>query len=123
MVYEKQDTRTTCRLKFTYCTFVDKEKTGDFTITKRFIELIIDKTSVEDIVGFLQDRNIPGDDIVHNELAHEIITNPPQQGYLTISNALQWRLQYSRVITLEVLKTMIGARKKYLETSNFRMVL
>lgn len=24
--------------------------------------------------------------------------NPPQRGYLTISNALQWRLQYNRVI-------------------------
>jgi hypothetical protein len=24
--------------------------------------------------------------------------NPPKVGYLTISNALQWRLQYSRVI-------------------------
>lgn len=25
---------------------------------------------------------------------------PPEQGYLTISNALQWRLQYARVIAL-----------------------
>lgn len=26
------------------------------------------------------------------------MTNKPEQGYLTISNALQWRLQYSRII-------------------------
>ena len=33
--------------------------------------------------------------------ADEILKNCPEQGYLTISNALQWRLQYSRVIALE----------------------
>ena len=26
------------------------------------------------------------------------LRDPPLQGYLTISNALQWRLQYGRVI-------------------------
>ena len=44
---------------------------------------------------------MPGDEIIYNELADEILNNPPEQGYLTISNALQWRLQYSRVIGLE----------------------
>lgn len=31
-------------------------------------------------------------------IADEIFANPPIQGFLTISNALQWRLQYGRVI-------------------------
>ena len=31
-------------------------------------------------------------------LAQEILLDPPQIGFLTISNALQWRLQYRRVI-------------------------
>jgi len=26
---------------------------------------------------------------------------PPTQGYLTVSNALQWRLQYGRIVALE----------------------
>ena len=26
------------------------------------------------------------------------MANKPKQGYLTISNALQWRLQYGRII-------------------------
>jgi len=30
----------------------------------------------------------------------EILRNKPEQGYLTISNALQWRLQYGRVVKL-----------------------
>ena len=33
-----------------------------------------------------------------HEIAREILKTPPEVGYLTISNALQWRLQYSRVI-------------------------
>lgn len=34
-------------------------------------------------------------------MAKEILENPPLAGYLTISNALQWRLQYSRIVNLE----------------------
>lgn len=41
---------------------------------------------------------LPLDDIQAQALAEEILTDPPEIGYLTISNALQWRLQYSRVI-------------------------
>jgi hypothetical protein len=33
-----------------------------------------------------------------SEMADEILANPPEIGYLTISDALQWRLQYGRVI-------------------------
>lgn len=32
------------------------------------------------------------------QAADELLVQPPDIGYLTISNALQWRLQYSRVI-------------------------
>ena len=31
-------------------------------------------------------------------IADDILKSPPAIGYLTISNALQWRLQYRRVI-------------------------
>lgn len=48
-----------------------------------------------------QDKNVPGDEIVYNDLADEIFDCLPKQGYLTISNALQWRLQYGRVIALD----------------------
>jgi len=33
-------------------------------------------------------------------LAEEVLKNKPEQGYLTISNALQWRLQYGRIVKL-----------------------
>ena len=54
----------------------------------------------EDIVSYLNDRRIPGDEIEHNMIAEEILKKPFEQGYLTVSNALQWRLQYKRVIEL-----------------------
>ena len=100
-VYDKKDTATTCRLDFRYCTFIHKSRTADFTITKRLREMLEDGANKEDIIGFLMDKNVPGDEIVYSDLADEILRNKPEQGYLTISNALQWRLQYSRVITLE----------------------
>lgn len=100
-VYDKEDTSDSCTLYFKYCTFIYKERTADFTITKRLREMIYDGANKEDIIGFLQDRNVPGDEVVYNNLADEILTYHPEQGYLTISNALQWRLQYSRVIALD----------------------
>lgn len=99
-VYDKKDTATTCTLDFKYCTFIDKSCTADFTITKRLREMVEDGANKEDIIGFLMDKNVPGDDIIYSELADEILFHKPEQGYLTISNALQWRLQYARVMTL-----------------------
>ena len=100
-VYDKQDTDNSCTLHFTHCTFIAQARTADFTITKRLREMFFDGANKEDIIGFLQDKNVPGDEIVYNSLADEILNYPPEQGYLTISNALQWRLQYSRAITLD----------------------
>ena len=41
---------------------------------------------------------LPVDEVEAETLADEVLRNPPEVGYLTVSNALQWRLQYSRVI-------------------------
>ncbi len=99
-VYDKQDRGNRCYLRFTHCTFIDQTRTADFTITRRLRQMIEDGAYKEDIIGFLEDRNVPGDEIVYSDLADEILDSPPMQGYLTISNALQWRLQYGRVIAL-----------------------
>ena len=99
-VYEKNDTANKCTLNFKYCAFIEKNRTADYTITKRLIQMVDDGANKEDIIGFLIDKNVPGDEIVYNDLAEEILRNKPNQGYLTISNALQWRLQYARVISL-----------------------
>ncbi|MCW6036845.1 hypothetical protein K4A83_11310 [Spirulina subsalsa FACHB-351] len=49
-------------------------------------------------MAFIIERHLPVDEIGAEQLAERILQSPPSQGYLTISNALQWRLQYSRVI-------------------------
>jgi hypothetical protein len=53
---------------------------------------------VDDLLAFMFDKNLPVDEIEAGNIAGEILRNPPLQGFLTISNALQWRLQYGRVI-------------------------
>ncbi|MBR0060927.1 MAG: hypothetical protein IJP68_05550 [Selenomonadaceae bacterium] len=100
LVYDKRDSANSCTLKFIHCVFIDKQRTADFTITKRLREMLSDGANKEDIIGFLRDKNLPGDEITYNNLATEILYNMPLQGYLTISNALQCRLQYSRAISL-----------------------
>lgn len=100
-VYNKQDIGTNCTLHIINCTFIDKNRTADYTITAMLRKMISVGANKEDIVGLLSDKSVPGDEITYSNLADEILTNCPQQGYLTISNALQWRLQYKRVIELD----------------------
>lgn len=100
LVYDKKDTAETSFLNFLNCTYVDKSRTADFTTTRRLIEMLKDGAIKEDILAFFEDIKIPGDEIVLNEIANEVMSNGVMQGYLTISNALQWRLQYKRVISL-----------------------
>lgn len=99
-VYDKIDTKNTSKLNFLSVTFVKDERTADYTITKRLVEMLNDGANKEDIISYLNDRAIPGDELTISNLAEMIINKMPLQGYLTISNALQWRLQYTRVISL-----------------------
>lgn len=101
-VYDKTDDfkNQTAILNFVSCSFVSKERTADYTTTYRLREMVSDKANEADIIGYLQDKNIPADDITLSKLAKQILKTPPEQGYLTISNALQWRLQYQRIVSL-----------------------
>lgn len=100
-VYTKIDKANGCIIRINNLIFVDKSRTADFTITKRLREMIKDGANKFDILGFLEDRNIPADEIILDRLSQKILENTPKQGYLTISNAFQWRLQYSRLLTLD----------------------
>ena len=101
-VYDKKDdpTTETTVLDFVSCAFISMERTADYTTTYRLREMISDGANEEDIAAYLRDRNIPADDVVLGQLAKQILETKPQQGYLTISNALQWRLQYQRIVDL-----------------------
>ena len=99
-VYEKYDDHEnkTGRLNMQHTIFVSKERTADYQTTKGLLEILERDGNKDDIVAFITERNLPVDEIGADQLAEQILKSPPLQGYLTISNALQWRLQYSRVI-------------------------
>lgn len=101
-VYEKIDDtrrRKSC-LDFISCSFVDSSRTADYQTTTGILNIIKNKGNVEDIFAFLIDHRIPSDEITLMMMAEDILRNPPKVGYLTISNALQWRLQYGRIVNL-----------------------
>lgn len=99
-VYEKTDNsdNETSQLDIQYVIFVEKEYTADYQTTKGLLEILKGDGIKDDLVAFIMDKNLPVNEVGAHQLADEILDNPPNQGYLTISNALQWRLQYSRVI-------------------------
>lgn len=99
-VYEKTDDRKrrTAQLNFLHAVFVDKQKTGDYQTTTGIRKILENNGNRDDLIAFIQDKHLPVDDIGASKIAEEILKRGPIVGYLTISNALQWRLQYSRVI-------------------------
>ena len=99
-VYEKidNDRLQTGRLEFQHVIFVDSHSTADYQTTRSVLEILERNGNEDDLIAFMNDRNLPVDDIGAQALAQEIIDDPPMQGYLTISNALQWRLQFGHVI-------------------------
>ena len=78
--------------------FVQSERTGDFQTTTGLLRILENAGNEDDIIAFLSERMLPLDDIQMIALAQEIMQVPPLPGCLTISNALQWRLQYGRAI-------------------------
>ncbi len=99
-VYSKSDNEETqtARLDIQHVIYVDESRTADYQTTQGIRDIIERDGNVEDLTAFMNDRNLPIDDMAALELAEELLRNPPQIGYLTISNALQWRLQYKRAI-------------------------
>ncbi len=100
-VYLKADMDGYCRLKFTHCTFVEKEHTGDYLTTKAIREMVEAGATHDDIINLLIDKNVPGDEKTYNEIADEVFKHLPEQGYLTMSSAFQWRLKYGRAVDLD----------------------
>ncbi|MBM3458741.1 MAG: restriction endonuclease [Armatimonadetes bacterium] len=99
-VYEKQDDPQAekATLRIVHAVYVARARTADYQTTFGINEIIRRDGNRDDIVAFLEERNLPLDETGRQQLADRILRDPPPQGYLTISNALQWRLQFGRVI-------------------------
>lgn len=99
-VYGKKDDRKTrtATLDIKHVIFIESNRTGDFQTTTGIRKILDNKGNADDLVAFMTERFLPVDEIQTQRLAEEILRTRPAVGYLTISNALQWRLQYARVI-------------------------
>lgn len=99
-VYDKADNiiNRTATLTILHTIYVSAERTADFQMTRGIRNILDNEGNKDDLIAFMFDRNLPVDEIEAGNIADEILRNPPIQGFLTISNALQWRLQYGRVI-------------------------
>ena len=101
-VYEKKDDsrKKAARLNFQHAVFIGKTHTADYQTTHGLLDILGRDANLDDIDAFLLERNLPLDEIGRERLAKRILQEPPTQGYLTVSNALQWRLQYGRIVTI-----------------------
>jgi hypothetical protein len=99
-VYDKADDAATqtATLGITDTVFIESEVTADFQMTKGLIEVLDAEGNEDDLASFMMSRHLTTDEIELQKLAEEVMKRRPIQGYLTISPALQWRLQYGRVI-------------------------
>jgi len=99
-VYEKTDDpkNSTGRLNIEHVIFVEAKRTGDFQMTTGLVEILNNEGNKDDLIAFMSDKMLPVEEIEALNIADELLVNPPEIGFLTISNALQWRLQYRRVI-------------------------
>lgn len=110
-VYDKVDNsgNQTGRLNILHTTFIESHRTADYQTTSGLRKILENDGNIDDIVAFLMERYLPVEDSQAFQITEEVLMNPPQIGYLTISNALQWRLQYRRVI--DVAGQIDGVRK------------
>jgi hypothetical protein len=101
-VYDKTDDSIdrTANLNIVHTVYINAERTADFQMTRGLRNILENEGTKDDLMAFMLDRNLPVDEIELSNIADEILLNPPLQGILTISNALQWRLQYARAIDL-----------------------
>lgn len=100
-VYDKlENADQTSTLDIKHTLFIDAAHTADFQMTRGLRAILDNQGNIEDLMAFISDRNLPVDEIELERIAQELLLQRPKEGYLTISNALQWRLQYGRAIEL-----------------------
>ena len=92
------DTKKAATIKILNVIFVEAERTADYQLTFGLRKILEGGGNRDKIFDYLLNLNLPVEEIGLNNLTDEIISNPPLQGFLTISTAYQWRLYFSRAI-------------------------
>ena len=101
-VYQKTDDDGThmTQLNILHIVFVERGRTADWQTTVGINGILDRQGNKDDVIAFLDERNLPLDEIGRDQLADRVLRERPAIGYLTMSNALQWRLQYRRAIEM-----------------------
>lgn len=120
-VYDKADdpVNKTAVLRMVSTVFVEKDQTGDFQMTLGIRRIVADaqrdgdsaEVTKQDLMAHMEARALTSDEHELRALAEAIMEQLPEQGYLTISPAMQWRLQYKRV--MEMAGTVDGVLSVY----------
>jgi len=107
-VYDKADDAPskTAVLKMVSTVFVEKDQTADYTMTAGIRKIVADgkadgdsiEVTKQELMAHMEARALTSEEHELRALADAIIEKLPAQGYLTISPAMQWRLQYKRVM-------------------------
>lgn len=107
-VYDKADdpSTNTAVLKMVSTVFVEKDQTADFQMTSGIRRIVADgqrdgdsaEVTKQELMAHMEARALTSDEHELRALAQAIMERLPEQGYLTISPAMQWRLQYKRVM-------------------------
>lgn len=110
-VYDKtdNDARRDAILNVREAIYIDMAHTGDAGMTQELRRLLDGGTTTEALAAFMIGRDLPVSPTEAVALAEEVLVSRPEQGVLTISNALQWRLQYGSALRLA--GTMDGVSK------------
>ena len=101
-VYQKTDDpkTETSILDIRHIVLVPKELTADFQMTRGIQDILTNDGNEEDLASFILDRGLLADAVQVNAFVDRIMKEKSVTlGYLTISNALQWRLQYGHAIS------------------------
>ena len=107
-VYDKEDNsdNKSATLKMVSTVFVEKDQTADFQMTAGIRKIVADaaqngdslEVTEQELMAYMEARALTSEEHELRSLAGAIMKKLPEQGYLTISPAMQWRLQYKRVM-------------------------
>ena len=99
-VYDKADdaANQSAVLRITDTVFVESTRTADFQMTQGLRKILEENGNDDDLMAFMEARSLTSDEHELRKMAAAVLATTPEQGYLTISPALQWRLQYKRVM-------------------------
>lgn len=100
-VYAKTDDplTKTALLDIQHAVYINAGRTADYQLTTEINRILANDGNEDDLIAMMRDKALPVGDIEATALAEKLMAlGQVPVGCLTISNAQQWRLAYTRAI-------------------------